>query len=404
MHLSRVVVRNFRNLRKLDIQLDNGPNCFVGENNSGKSNLVHAIRLVLDQTLPNYARSLDLDDIHPDASLATGDQVVIAIEFRNYSKDVEEQALVGAWEVEPDRARLTYRFRPRLDAIGELDKDGKPTTALTIADYAWELRGSGDIDPTEISWNESTGSQCRPGELQAFHVTFLTPLRDVQRDLRNFRVSPLNRVIEAIQIPDAEKEKLIDALAAANNQIATSPTITSVGDKLEESFKGATGPASALGLKLGIAEASFATIARSLRLLLSDASMADFDPAKNGLGLNNILYISLLLQYFETAASLPSNAGQLLIVEEPEAHLHPQLQRTLYDVLARKPFQTLLTTHSTHVTSKAPLRSISALTRTTPSSVSVANPAADSGLEPQKIQDLERYLDATRSTLLFARK
>lgn len=93
----------------------------------------------------------------------------------------------------------------------------------------------------------------------------------------------------------------------------------------------------------------------------------------------------------------------MLLIEEPEAHLHPQLQRVLYAALAGEEFQAILTTHSTHISSQAPLNSVITLTRQTGPAVIASTPARDA-LTLAEAADLERYLDATRSTLLFARK
>ena len=45
MYISRLVIRNYRNFRNVDVKLSPGVNCFVGENNTGKSNLISAVRL-----------------------------------------------------------------------------------------------------------------------------------------------------------------------------------------------------------------------------------------------------------------------------------------------------------------------------------------------------------------------
>ncbi len=62
MYIERVVIRNFRNLMNIDIHLNSGLTCVVGENNSGKSNFLTAMRMVLDTNYPNYLRKLTKED------------------------------------------------------------------------------------------------------------------------------------------------------------------------------------------------------------------------------------------------------------------------------------------------------------------------------------------------------
>ena len=92
------------------------------------------------------------------------------------------------------------------------------------------------------------------------------------------------------------------------------------------------------------------------------------------------------------------------VIEEPEAHIHPQLQRVLYSTLAAKPFQAILSTHSTHISSLASLKSFITLTNDGTTATASCVPATDASLTSRETADLDRYLDATRSTLLYARK
>lgn len=132
--------------------------------------------------------------------------------------------------------------------------------------------------------------------------------------------------------------------------------------------------------------------------------MTNLDPGRNGLGLNNVLFVSMLLNYFERRVADGKAAGQLLIVEEPEAHLHPQLQRILLATLQRKNVQVFITTHSTHITSGVPLAAHVVLTSSGTAVTESVSPTAIPGTAAADIADLERYLDATRSTLLYARR
>lgn len=406
MQISRVVIRNFRSFAHLDINIAAGSTCLIGENNSGKTNFLHAIRLCIDAGLSSTYRSLAPNDIHSAVDIAHPEQVLIGLEITDFSGKTNEEALVGAWQHKPGLARLIYRYRPKLSVREDLEVGEIEAGELTREDYHWEITGGGDPahDLADIPWRQDVGSSIRFSDLQSFLVVFLPALRDVESDLRQFRSSPLARLIEAMEIEPDEQEELLDALRKANEEIATAETIDEIAKAIDASFNRVTGPAFSMDVALGLAEPSFQAIVRALRILLTNAGMHDFDPSSNGLGLNNILYVSILIEYFHKRVAQQKSAGQIILFEEPEAHLHPQLQLTLFKALSALPFQSILTTHSTHITANAPLDSYIVLSQTGGPAIASSIPAEDAGLEQAEIDDLERYLDATRSNLLFARK
>lgn len=405
MHLSRIIIRNFRNFKSLDIRLQNGVTCVIGENNTGKTNLLHALRLAIDTNLSSSYRTLLPHDIHADAGFETPNQVVISVEFFGYKNSINDTALFGSCEVEEDLARIHYRFRPRREVREEIENEERDPEGLSLSeDYHFEITGGGIADPAKVAWNENLGRALRFSDLQAFHIEYLPALRDVQSSLRNSFVSPLGRVLGVSEFDDDEKEELVSILREANTAIESQPTIEAAGTAIRNAFFTTSGEAHEMGLKLGMSEPSFVSISRSLKILLSNSAINDFEPSRNGLGLNNILYISMILEYFERRAVAARASGQLLLIEEPEAHLHPQLQRVLYGALADKPFQAILTTHSTHISSHAPLESYVTLTNDDQSSSSGCVLKEAAGLSDSETADLNRFLEATRSILLYARK
>ena len=214
MRISRVVIRNFRNLQHVDIELDSNISCVIGENNTGKSAFLHAIRLCIDSSLSASYRSLSRTDVFSGTNISQPTEVLVGLELRGYAGNLNEEALAGAWQIANDRARLMYRFRPR-SSLRERLASGDPTVgALVLDDYQWELVGGGDpgIDLATISWDEDVGQSIRFPDLQAFQVVFLPALRDVENDLRQPRLSPFVKLIEAIKISDEEKSSLVNAL------------------------------------------------------------------------------------------------------------------------------------------------------------------------------------------------
>ncbi len=406
MFISRLVVQNFRNLRQVDMPFHSGVNGIVGENNGGKSNAMLALRICLDVDLPSRLRMLAPSDVHTSVDLAKPFQVLIGVEFEDYSANLSELALLHACQVSADRARIFYRFRPRRMVREMIANGERAAEELQLEDYGWEICGGGNpkIDLIDLAWDEDAGESIRFADLQYFQVVSLHALRDVEQDLRNGRASPLVKLLETKKVTPDEQSEFIRLLVAANAAIASADSLGKTAAGIEQALKAVTGPSYGIGTAIGVGDPTYESILRSLKILLSEEDGLSYaDPSKNGLGLNNVLYIAIWLEYLRARTKRSGSAGQLILIEEPEAHLHPQLQLSLVSALSDIAMQTILTTHSTHITARLPLASQVVMTRRGGETTSHAV-SRNALLSPEDRRDLERYLDATKSTLLFARK
>lgn len=406
MRISRIVIQNYRSFKKLDITINDNLCCVIGENNTGKTALLKAIQICLDSSLPSSYRSLIREDVHSGIDISHPSQVLIGVELTDFAGNVNEEALVSTWKTDKDKARIFYRFRPKPSAREKLNNNESQEGSLILEDYAWEIRGGGNptIDLNEITWNDEVGESVRFSDLQSFLVIHLPALRDVESDLRSPRHSPLARMIEGCEISQSEQDFLINILNNANEEISKSSIISKLASDIDNNFKDVSGPAFEMNLALGLSSATFQSIIRNLKILLSDNALISFEPSRNGLGMNNILYIAILLEYLSKRRDRSLSAGQLVLIEEPEAHLHPQLQISLLTALRKIGVQIVLTTHSTHITSEAPFSTIISLTKKSDYSIVAGNLSKNPDLDAGDISDLERYLDATKSNLLYARK
>lgn len=392
MRISRIAVENYANFESVDFATDDSL-VIVGENKAGKSNLLKALRLVLDPMLSDRDRQLGLEhfwDGLGDAKL--GATVKVVMEFTDFEDNDNLLTVLGGSLVDtetPIVARLTYLYRPKAALEGSAPQ--------TLADYEFLVFGGTNED------NVFTAARRR--ELP---MDYLFALRDAEGDLLNWRRSPLRPIIEALtaSLDENTREELQQLVRNAQSTLAQRPEVSAAAGKVYERLVEMVGDEHAVSLTLGVTPTNVDVLLRSLRLLIDGGARGIGDAS---LGTANLLFMTLKGLELERAVEAGERSHTFLAIEEPEAHLHPHVQRLVYrhylgeEDDAPQNVTTILTTHSPHIASVAPLRSIILLREDTEGGSTSITSAAEVELLPDEEDDLQRYIDVTRGELFFAR-
>lgn len=399
MKISRIQITNFRNFHKLNISLSDHA-VIVGENKIGKSNLLHAVRLILDPSLPDSLRQLKEEDFWDGLPrpLTKNDVITISIDFADFEDNDKYLATLCEFPIStnPMVSRLTYVFGPTSTGPDELLKE---------SDYEFFIYG-GDKPENKI------GADFR----HRLPLDLLPALRDAEGDLANWRKSPLRPLLDNIsgQIDRTVLENIAEEISEATAAVTETPEISTLAKEITNRLTEMVGSAHALETALGFGPADPDRLLRSLRLFIDGGKRGIGDAS---LGSANLLYLALKTLELEQLVTKGRRDHTFLAIEEPEAHLHPHLQRLVYrDFLRRRESQetqskeelrpsvtVLMTTHSPHIVSVSPLKSLVLLRKSSSEDSTEGVSTALLELEDNERLDLERYLDVTRGEMLFAR-
>ncbi|EXM37529.1 recombinase RecF [Ruminococcus albus SY3] len=390
MYLSKISIKNFRMFSDaVEVSFSNGLNLLVGENGSGKSSVVDAIRALLGENefLRRGIVEEDFYSVFCESQKKTSESLLISGVFSDLTEAQKVEYL--SWLDESFNAKLTFEVQ----------------RALNRRNNYKQKRWGGNSSYSFFDVEPLNDIQC----------VYLPALRDAERSLRTGRGSRLARFIANLSAEDLKAKRENDELMPLeqdlkdfNEKAANESEITNATELINTSIRNAAGNVYGQKTQIRFNVLSYERIIESLQLLFSDdlssTSNVFRSLSENSLGYNNLIYIATILAEFEGLKDRYTTP-RILLIEELEAHLHPQLQIKLLKYLQEQAIefdiQVIVTTHSSLLAASVPFESIIVFNKTK-KDVSITR-LSECDVDSSASGFLNRWLDATKTALFFSK-
>lgn len=432
LFISSVEITNFRTFKeKQIIRFTEGINILVGPNNIGKTTIISAIRLIFDKN----KFGLDINDFSKTETKEElkncSPKITVSVNLQKSNKegsDSDDLLAIRNWLTDidnPYKAKITMQFqlptkyeKAYLDAVKDLDDIGSVWLELE------------DEFLPKYQRKYFVGESAQPlmdNSLSRFNCQYLPAIRDAEKRMNSGNKYLLNKLLNFFidydlksnkELKKPDIEKMMQKRHKEFHDLAVR-LLNNLSPRFKEGKKEMLKYSSQTGATFDGEEPEFNSalndhdILKEFSLVVKNGE-SNVPINLNGLGYNNLIYISLVLAELQQSRDNSyfgdnSSVFPFLLIEEPEAHLHPDMQ---YDFLkflqnnikdgttSETAKQVIITTHSPNITAAASLDDLIVLSKYK-SGVKIGYPGETFIDNPKDKKFVERFLDVTRSNLFF---
>lgn len=385
-----VRIYGFRGISNIEIALPR-VTVLLGQNNAGKTSVIKALQLAIG----DYSRYLSDEDFHIGEDGKRQEAITVDIRLIPVAGEARASEFSEEWQQE---------FGAKIQA----EADGKQYVAIRTTAKPDRVKGGYILERYEMeSWPEFTGWEKvsfrkKLGKrLESVPFIPIDAQRDIHTELKE-KSSFVGRVLSSVEYDDADVAELERMVAEVNREaIEKSEPLKRLKthlDNLNQSFEG-SGQTELTPFPKKIRDLS-----KRFSVNFGESDKSSFSMEYHGMGTRSWASMLTVKAFIELLAKNHEEEAEpffpIMAAEEPEAHLHPNAQRTLYRQLIDVPGQVIISTHSPYIAGLAELSEIKYLSKPE-NSVQVYQLRAE--FENDDLRKLQREVVHSRGELLFSK-